>query len=165
MAKFRLPPELGSGEIEIAVNTRDDARPTHWSWNIDGHAVSLPLAILTEIPPPIPPEPEPGAYLIGGVLCVRFEDGWDDDGEAAQAWEEAWQKHGGPDVDIVALVPKPAAVELPWKGESWSVWRDHPGRVQINVPGSSGVWSVPDDLAREFGLALLSAADRAEAGE
>jgi hypothetical protein len=75
------------------------------------------------IPPPVPDEPEPGAYLIGDRLAVRFETEagqlWhtaNDD----QSWTQLWAEIGGPDATIRRLVPEPEPVALPWETQPYA---------------------------------------------
>ena len=80
--------------------------------------LTVPMLWLEPCASPIPDEPEPGAYLIGGRLCVRFpgdEDlpRWEvaDPAYAGQGrgfampWVQAFAECGGPGVEIVPLVP------------------------------------------------------------
>lgn len=104
-----------------------------------GQVGIFPTGALTELPPPIPDEPEPGAYLIGSVMCVRppanFDTEWFCFGKPRgwRPWADVWSNFAGPGVPIVRLVPEsellPDNISLPWK------WRDKDGD-EIWVDGS-----------------------------
>jgi hypothetical protein len=106
---------------------------------------------LIQIPPPIPAEPPPGAYLIGDQLAVHFKSGgpahptiWRiRSGRNVFTWDEVWSELG-PDVKVTPLVPRDLPeVELPWRqsdanGNGITVTlhrlRDTP-RIQLGVGG------------------------------
>lgn len=98
------------------------ALAAHPGGRIERRRVEISYGAWEAVPPPTPPEPEPGAYLIGDKLAVRFPD---DDSGAVWAietngpagyqwmdWDPVWVH---PDVTIVKLVPEPPTVELPWE--------------------------------------------------
>jgi hypothetical protein len=96
-----------------------------------GATVLFSPGVATEVPPPIPDEPEPGAYLIGGVLVVRVSPRRGRcwllvEGEVfhEETFAELWPRLGGPDISIVPLVPKvdPPAVTLPWSDEARGIY-------------------------------------------
>lgn len=179
---YRLPPELGGGEIMLC-GPRGDA--THYAWNIGGHTVSLPYAVLTEVPPPTPDEPEPGAHRIGDTVCER-DDAWDRPSKVHDFLErEHWRVVGsvgswtwlelldflgcGPDVVIRKLQPAPEPVQppvhLPWRGSSrWGseLSVSIEGPVDIGVKIGGGTVRLPPAMARKMAAALLTAADAAE---
>jgi hypothetical protein len=176
MTRYKLPEELGGGEVEISKQTPGS---THYCWRILGHSVVLPYEILTEIPPPIPAEPEPGAYLIGEVLCVRWSVEEEPDnhwylggsGHRALTWTHVWEAVGGPDVEIIPLVPRASLpeVELPWRepsvyGFAAQVAKRSDGiNVSVWGPGTPDRLLLSDatldrDSARSMAAALLAAA-------
>lgn len=126
---------------------------------------------LTEVPPPIPAEPEPGAYLIGDRLCVRSgnrlrAESWiivSDDGHDYTDWVGVWEWAGGPDVSIVPLVPKvdwPTAL-LPWVDGPFAVRVREDGTncsVQLDHTFRNAVMVMTPRRARAMAAALLTAA-------
>lgn len=127
MTRYKLPAELGGGERDAYIVTSGNAM-----FAVDDGEVTISLSLLTEVPPPIPPEPEPGAWLIGGSLAARFAvpAGWTAwvwqanfklpalGGEVHEStagrtwvtcgnsWDKVWAEIGGPDVTITRLVPE-----------------------------------------------------------
>lgn len=129
--KYRLPAELGAGEIEATEEWSGCAGARATYRLTDGTELVMPLGLLLyPLNPPIPAEPEPGAYLIGETFCVRW---WGDDSGGHWAmrndlvvrgygwfdWARLWESIGGPDVSIVPLVPKVdrGDVQLTYMGE------------------------------------------------
>ena len=114
-----------------------------------------------------PEEPEPGAWLIGDVMCARIGHGsgtaWATHIDRLKSswwvnWETVWDRHGGPGITPRRLVPEPAPVELPWSDGGIKV---HCGGeefapVVISL-GLASDWLTPDQ-AEKVGRALLSAA-------
>lgn len=125
MTRYQLPAALGGGEMDEYrhVDGGTEAPIGTVAFLVNGCIVAIARALLTELPPPIPAEPEPGAYLIGGVLAVRFREdpglighnwvygnrgvGYDDAG----FWPAVWGDLGGPDVAIVPLIVGAEVVE------------------------------------------------------
>jgi hypothetical protein len=114
MSRFKLPDALGGAECTFHA---EGYQPGCWIVELvdvmPGLRIEIEPEALTEVPPPIPAQPEPGAYLVGGVICVHLPAGpigctwfiaetggrpyrWAD-------WEETWLLLGRP---IVALVPE-----------------------------------------------------------
>jgi hypothetical protein len=103
--------------VEIAL-----VSSTHIAIKVDGYRVWIPRDALTEVPPPIPDEPGPGAYLIGGVLCMRFRvrEGrdWFADAQIPglmlrMYWDAFVEAMGiTADTSIVELVPKATLPEV-----------------------------------------------------
>jgi hypothetical protein len=120
--RYRLPAELGGGEVEYLWPSKSGTDGKFWVVRVGpgGPQFEIHANWLTEIAPPIPPEPEPGAYLIGETVCFHDEAfGWWLGHRADkvwrgvwQEWEDAWAAVGGPDVDIVPLVPAPTFADL-----------------------------------------------------
>lgn len=126
--------EAITGDLEPIGNTEEyRARkasnvnsPNLRGFRVAGGYVWIPEILLEPIAPPIPAEPEPGAYLIGDTVVVRptRRDGdsrWmalaDLDGDGAgYAWADSWadmweQVGGGPEVTIRLLAPETEPVE------------------------------------------------------
>jgi hypothetical protein len=173
MTRYKVTEEWGGGEAEDAdfasftpsseyrALTRDNGR---WFALIHEGA-------LTEVPPPIPPEPEPGAYLIGDSWALRtkalLSERWIwHDGAYLHSgtFADLWAHVDGPDVTITPLVPALPDVELPWKlsvgwaavsvgGSCDAVW------VQT-VSGGRAVLVEPlsPDAAEAMAAALMTAA-------
>ncbi len=178
MTRYKLPEALGGGEVTecrtvFAIPEGFRAVGLVGSSDSDRWLYLVPVDALTEIKPPTPPEPEPGAYLIGGVLCVRFRD----DQTIHRWWVETSGVPGGfvsyswpdaigiftEDVTIRRLVPEMAEVELPWRPSP--AWRipvriatSHE-KVEIKVDGTT-LFSAPN-TAEAMAGALLSAARKA----
>lgn len=122
MSRYKLPEALGGGELDSAMVDHDLA---YFDLPGTNRRFMVPTDCLAEVPPPIPPEPGPGAYLIGvglayrdlGVTTSRWH--WQIRAKGRSAsnrhWAEVWEKLGGPDVTIVPLIPDPAhGITLPW---------------------------------------------------
>jgi len=155
----------------------------------EGWLYMVPVQALTELPPPVPPEPEPGAYLIAGVPCIRMARGADDPSGYAShgrkwilgtkvprtgwfAWKEALEVLGaGPNVTITRLVPKSDPlpdVELPWHGEEYQgdglrVERYDATSVSVAIMARATAW-VTLDTALAMAAALITAARSTEDG-
>ncbi len=128
----------------------------------EGPVILIPTSALTPVDT-TPPEPEPGAWLIGTAPCVRPKVAhvetrwlWLDDC-VWYRWADLWAQVGGPGITPRRLVPEPAPVELPWTIPYWSVWERDDDEVTVTVPGPHHYGLKPDE-AEAFGLALLSAA-------
>lgn len=176
--RYRIKPPL-AGEFE--ADAEGLARYARWSDPATGRVEHLPLAILEEVEPPIPPEPEPGAYDIGGALALHIIGGanwaswiWttadlDQGGWTSGSFPELWAALGGPNVSIRRLVASPE-VELPWEHQygSRSVTvderdKDDPAltvRVEVSDAADGcyvAIW-LTDDRARSMAAALWAAA-------
>jgi len=118
--RFRLPEQLGGGEVEYLWASQV-GYGQNWIVMVPGGGPQFDIHPnwLTEIaPPPLPAEPEPGAYLIGEVLCWRDE--WHTNGLPGgprwrtsavgdwHDWDDLWTLlgRGRDDVSIVPLVPR-----------------------------------------------------------
>lgn len=182
--RYRLPEALGGREVELLT----DQEPTRnvgdyvWVRDPDLGVIQMPMSKLTPVPPPIPEEPEPGAYEIGGRTAVRWKLdhsccwAYDDvnGSYVTSAWGALWDEIGGPDVTIRRLVPEPPVerVTLPWSGESQygakitvERFQDGPNdkdyaRVRIQKAetacSKSHDWLLPLPVARSMAAALLS---------
>ncbi len=182
MTKYRLPAELGGAEIDAQEQWGGCAggRP---QYELDsGITVLMPPGTPMEaVPPLIPKEPGPGAYLIGDLVAENDGDrsagNWCYVGTHEwRYWDEFWAKAGGPDVAIVPLVPQtevvPAPklpdVQLPWSAISMSGLGLEVSA--IDTYDFSGVRLIVASLqvhlrpstARSMAAALLVAADAAE---
>lgn len=146
-------------------------------FSIDGTTQWFPESLLTEIKPPIPAEPEPGAYLIGDALWFRPADArgarWVGPDGICWEWEQAWRRSlTRPDVTITPLVPSVPVepVQLPQivkgeRGDYVSVNIRANGDIAVTAAwaGSSAVdVALKPEAAAKAGRALLSAADRSD---
>lgn len=170
MTRFKLPEVLGGGEFEALTEFWTKVGPEGQDIRLrfsipNVGLVDIPKHVLTEVPPPIPAEPEPGAYLIGEVLVTgyarRDEVRWlyaDSIGVLMTVlWAELWEKLGGPDVTIRRLEPAPPTVEFPWYLSEITVEvrkADPPVLVQIDQEWVYLSW----DSAEQMAAALLTAA-------
>ncbi|MES2211011.1 MAG: hypothetical protein V4515_12665 [Chloroflexota bacterium] len=176
MTTWKFPDALGGGEYEsqAILNTP----PGMVAFTFSGSVVYIHKGLLTE---PIPAEPEPGAYLIGGVVCVRFPDDNHDPwwavatpgvGQVWHDWHDAVEALGGPDVTIVRLVPAvEVETELPWEGVSMyqSFIKvgppDEDREIPVTIDFRTGAGPMDcllgDDTAEAMAGALLSAARKA----
>ena len=122
MTRYKLPDVLGGGEFGAAYV---HAGMAHFDIPEVGR-VTVPETKIVEVP--TPPEPDPGAWSIGGVLAVRWADGgdtrWAYEGQRqgyTADWDVVWTVLGGPGVTIHRLVPEssdraqPPTVDLPWR--------------------------------------------------
>ncbi len=180
MTRYRLPEILGGGEVD-ALETWGGCAGGRPEYRIEGITVTMPAGTPMEPVDTTPPEPEPGAWLIGGVLCACFVtdggDEWvtaipDGDGDTNVEridWRGLWERIGGPGITPRRLVPEPVPVEvtLPWRGISL---RDRPielTRDQVDYKGvpvlrltvdGESVVAVGPDTAERLGYGLISAA-------
>lgn len=165
MTRYRLPEALGGGEFEASEVHAQKA-----GFVSGEHVVWIPVAWLTKVEPPLPPEPP-----LWAVVVDKHERVWqhvsDGRGEwtctvadLGAEWDELQEY-----APLVRLVPDPAAgVELPWDRGLWSVRTSHIGieaHVVIQAPVGQNYVSerVSVDVARELAGVLLAAADAAEA--
>ena len=135
----------------------------------DGTVVGVPDRWLELIPPPLPAEPEPGVYDIGGICTVRpaldeRPDRWctpsngvTRDRDDWQTWEETWAQVGGAGVTIRRLVPEPAPSTVdvapldewpdPHLGDTPTESTIPPGQVRYacDHPGCTTHIAGPDD--------------------
>jgi len=173
--RFKLPDVLGGGEIvatEVWGGCAGGRPEYHIGAGDNGFTLLAPRgAPLESVPPPIPAEPEPGAYLIGDTLAVRFPDTDDfnlrwrwSDVDTADSWGICWRSLGGPDVTITPLVAALPKVELPWRG---SDRYGDPVNVEVNRDevileveeyGEVKQAALPPESAERVAAALLSAA-------
>lgn len=162
---YRLPAPLGGGEYEALiefhtrVGDKDRAR-----FRIPGVGlVDVPYEALTEVPPPTPPEPAPGAYMIRDGLVRRLSESPRDTERWACVgndewfdWARIWSVYGGPEVAITPLVALPD-VELPW---------EYDGPTRVELAGGRDVRltmhrpsvKLDADEADAIGWALIAAA-------
>lgn len=174
MTRYRLPAELGGGEIEaIPQGTIMGSMGHRYQYWGDGYELWFETA-LTEVEPPIPDEPEPGAYDIGGVLCVRwaadkspsrwaFGTGSSAAGVYHCDWPELWAELGAPrrSPPPIRLVPDPAQdVELPWRcGDLYIERLDATSGLMVEVNFQDRWVRLDADEARQAAAALLAAAE------
>ena len=178
--RYKLPKMLGEVECVFHSLGHEDG-----FWIVElvdtapGMRIEIEKTALTEVPPPLPAEPEPGAYLIGKTAAVRVANeklfnpnvrwvvsapvprtGW-------FTWAETWKMLGGPDVTITPLVPAPSVepVTLPWArrfedGSPVEVLRSTASNRAAYVSGW-GHLTAADAL--EMAAALIAAAAGGEA--
>lgn len=186
--RYRLHSALGGGEYDDA----GDRTIGTVGFQFDGieGLVYLPRKVLTEVKPPLPPEPPVGSVvlvgadpahdarsgLVSGLVSRRYGAGWstpgDDSGEFA-TWTEVCD--GGPPV---LLVPDPLAEapELPWDPQPLDP--DHPEATRTEVRIRHGWIEDTNQVGRTAntirltrddacakGLALLRAAAQQEAND
>ncbi len=177
MTRYRLPDVLGGAEMK--QHTRPDGSTEGpagtVAFLVDGCIVSIARGLLTAVDT-TPAEPEPGAWLIGEVLAVRFRDsgggnrnwvygnrgiGYDDAGQ----WASVWGDLGGPGITPRRLVPAPAAVELPWHHrdrEGFGAWVNESPRswaaARVSAPWDNNSADLTPEAAEEMAAALLTAA-------
>jgi hypothetical protein len=178
MMRYRLPDELGGAIVDHHGSLRGDDTV---SVNLPGVGfIYVPHGCLTEIPPPVPDEPEPGAYDIGGVLCVRMAkrggQPWlvdidRPDLRLRMDWPSLVEVLGiDPDVKIRRLEPDPAPVVSASRLELFRASNFHVGGVgqeywvgHLRLDGQiigSGITLEPDEFRTV--AALLSAAGHTE---
>lgn len=119
MSAYKLPDFLGGHGVTILGEATGFTEPhtlvvISEGGRYDGLKLAVPSDQLVEV---TPAEPEPGAYLIGDRIAVRFpvdktRGNWAvrtdefSDGYNWLPWSELWQRYGGPGVRIVRLVPE-----------------------------------------------------------
>jgi hypothetical protein len=170
MTTYRLPEALGGGEVEVeivpnpSVTRRTDNGFVRVLIKTDDESfpIALPFSVLTEVEPPLPPEPDGPAYVVDRDENVwqRRRTGWQRITGGQQSWAELWRDFG----PLTRLVPDPFAerIELPWRSGNGAfsiTIRD--GYVRVLAPGVP-VDTGPDG-AREMACALWAAADAAGA--
>lgn len=189
--RVKLPNALGGAEVDAIVADplpmMIAGQPVAACHVPDVGWVAVPTSKLTDVPPPLPPEPEPGMYEVrrpgssGQWLiqrCAAHPDAWRMAGhEGWLSWPEVLQIIPG--ATVTRLVPAPEPVTLPWslgKRDRYEaqVWpaadsRGPTGNVcDRNTRYGAGVGSettvnLTPAEARAKAYALLSAADQAEA--
>ncbi len=168
MTRYRLPEILGGGEVD-ALETWGGCAGGRPEYRIEGITVTMPAGTPMEPVDTTPPEPEPGAWLIGDVPVIRSPDSqatypWlreSDHGAQYDTWADTWKALGGPGITPRRLVPEPAPVELPWEGSSsfgrhLKVHRPDLGLIPVAVGEDLG--ELAPDTAEEMAAALLAAA-------
>jgi len=175
VTRYKLPEILGGGEFDRDAVNGPVLGVDYFEFLLAGVGrISVPGNACTEVPPSVPAEPEPGAYHIGGKICVRawvhqsilrwfaVDEGiwW--------TWPGLVEHLGGPDVPITALVPALPEVELPWslmggmRERPWSLGVDISldGRVAVSttVDQRGGIVMVYAVVAEAMAAALLTAA-------
>lgn len=193
MTRYKLPDCLGGAIVEGEKKWPHGGGIDHeLSITVPGLARQITLfeSDVTEVKPPIPDAPEPGAYLIGTALVIltRTED---DDrtfvhqpgDRAGIEWSHWWAEYGAARVgltanDIHRLVPEssdraqPPTVRLPWTHQ------DHGGDgVEIGVTGGDRAYIavveggtracmwLETTIDRSRAIAAIHAADEAIGGE
>jgi hypothetical protein len=175
--RYRLPEFLGGGEFEAAA-VNDSGQ--YIGFDFPGFGINrtwFPLSVLTEIEPPLPPEPPVGAFVAAGAdgnllpFYRRLDEGWGIVGGSIDGvtWADICamsQKRANR--PPVLLVPDPLAEapELPWECEDES-----DGIVEVaRAPGRGDKRTVyvyvdarfsyltPAE-ARAMGLGLLKASE------
>jgi hypothetical protein len=164
-ARYRLPEVLGGGEVE-AARFRTEL-PGHTAVDVPGvGTVILHTGVLTELTPPLPPEPTSGVVRCdAGYIHIKQGPSWTGHNGVFTTWVSIHRDCEG----AVLLVPDPLAEapELPWSGIAGSNDRFTVGRngrwVAFTYDGPVKAGISPE-LARQMGLALLKAAAGQEAG-
>lgn len=168
MSVWRFPEALGGREWADSANHGDEV-----GFDLPGmERLWLPAAYLTEVTPPLPEEPAVGSFAVvtGGdfgltVFHRHDQRGFDWFDIGAKAWDTWSVMHARGKVQV--LVPAPEPVALPWAGEESdggriTVDRYDAGNVSVVLAGRATAW-FPLATAREFGQAVIAAADQAEA--
>ena len=181
--RYLLPESLGRVEVEFVCEAGHRGA---WSVVVRGGGPQFDInpSWLTEVDPPSPAEPEPGAYLVGDCIAMRFAryEGynqwrWDSpndrDGFDTGGWLDLWSDIGGADVTIRRLVPDPLAepVELPWEfrvgTNSETRVSSHGTHGVLDKNAAVGAYAttvrLSPEQAREKARALWTAAAQAEA--
>jgi hypothetical protein len=168
MTRYQLPDALGGGEYDEAPIT--GAIASCKGFIIDGHTVAVHEALLTEVVPPLPPEPPPGSVVRAcGRVFEQRPDG--EPGRWFDTWTNGWTRWSkvceeGPPA---LLVPDPlaGAPELPWEHR----FTDG-GPLKVCISSASnraayveGWGHLTAEEARTMGLALLAAATAEDAVE
>lgn len=171
--RYRLPDALGGGECTLIGQRRPDGLYGRVQVGEGDDAISIDLlrSLLTEVEPPLPPEPPFRAVVLDRERdCWQLGDGWSSPFSTAElSWLEL-NKNYGP---LVVLVPDPLAEapELPWVCEtptgSITINDRGDGRVQVAIVDQHderATATITPSMALEAGLALLAAGDQAQTG-
>lgn len=177
MSGYGIPYTVhGWGDEQVTtVAVQDEAAPEGYLHVLrsTGPVILVPTVALTPVDT-TPPEPEPGAWLIGDVIAVRFDDwripshetsgpnGWS---VYRFLWPTVWEKLGGPGITPRRLVPEPAPVDvvLPWRGSTnfgsnlMISAPDEDGDIEVSLDGAGGIIASAN-LAEDMAAALLAAA-------
>lgn len=181
--RYRLPDELGGHPVTVVQPHVADSGMRDVIVQLDGESfpAALPMTLLVEVVPPLPPEPPVGSIVAAGYadnplpIYRRWDEGWYAVGlqDGYSGWAEicalSMERAG---VAPRLLVPAPEPVELPWRSEDGAVEVDaavgcgchgeedgaHLIRVAMDTPAH-----LEAAQARAFGLVLVAAADAAEA--
>lgn len=172
--RYRLPDALGGGECVYHADGIDNDRiVVELVDTVPGLRLELELSVLTEVKPPLPPEPPQLVTVRVGARAFVRDDlvlsraSWvGPDGR--HTWSElcdlAQQKTGFPPV---LLVPVPEPVELPWSTPfllGATGVRVFIGDSSIRVEVLGKHIGITTAEAREMARALWTAADAAENG-
>lgn len=164
MTRCKLPAELGGGEIDVLYGKDGIVGGTvaGVGW------ITVPARALTPVPPPIPPEPEPGAIVqLASYFGVyeRVDRGWLPCGEAAGkalTWDHLLRLNSGD--TPVRLVPDPTVdVTLPWSNSIGCSVSPTEDDGLIRITGGVAFAGLTADEARAMAAALWAAADGAVA--
>ena len=173
MPRYRLPDALGGEEMD---DLEEAGAPIGTvAFILEGHLVCVARGLLTEVEPPLPPEPPVGSVVRAQAPGRESGGRWvfehTDDGvwyttahDRPYEWRDL--RAGAP----VLLVPDPFGepVELPWRCNGVEVQQTRsdtgPGHlVHVSTKGASyGFDHLPPDRAREMARALWAAANAAE---
>jgi hypothetical protein len=158
MTLYRLPTSLGG---TVAESIDQDDNLICFDFEGVNRVVWLPLSCLTEVKPPLPPEPPVFAVvLVAGRAYQRIGDRWCTHGEMPHTWDMICEM--GTPQHVVFYEP----VDLPWKGVSGLTVDLPPGEhppVFISFGARGTTWAIHsvDDL-RGAARALWTAADLQE---
>jgi hypothetical protein len=105
---YRLPEALGGGEVEIVTPAWAGNAITCEVALVDQPDVKVLLArsLLTEVEPPLPPEPDGPAYVVDrdeNVWQRRRTGGWQRIVGGQRSWADLWREFG----PLTRLVPDP----------------------------------------------------------
>lgn len=180
--RYKLPDVLGGGEVDGDIDFGWQGRPTGFvrvTIGASGEYMVLNPDRLTEVPPPIPTEPEPGVYMVGSAVAVHNLGcvvNWywvHDDDVHEGTWSYLWSEIGAglTAENIRRLVPESdplPEVTLPWAGTDASgceifiaPYGDRVG-VLFRISGASHPLS--RDRALAMGAALIASAASTQGG-
>ncbi len=182
MSEYRLTDKGRAGlRALLEAETLQDMAPYGWSTPALDASLELPEGWFEPVPPPRPPEPEPGLWQVGAVTAYRRPEAdrfsshhWSIlgptlSGSAFIGWYqwEAVVAKAGDDLSIRRMAPVPEPVELPWTNEATTVDTHRLHRtaslgVRVTVEEHYTTIIYEPSAARSLAAALLSAADEAE---
>lgn len=160
MTLYRFPDALGGGEHEGSKNG------VLAEFNLPGldEALLLPLSVLTEVKPDVPPEPPMWTIAQVGHWLIQRRDNrdamiswYDLERKTWLTWEQVWAEG-----DVVLYMPVPK-VELPANGtlfysDPWTVSRV---KWMVTIETLQPDLDLSPDQAKAMALALLTAAEAA----